>query len=170
MAAAAALVLAFWCQPFVEWPQVLGLEIQLLPLALYFWGLGLAWPAPPAYREAQKGHQAREKARIRRTVQIVGYVGCLLALCADAWQTGALADALIVEGLCLVIFIGAQIAHSRLWVRISGTIIVTVALYMTKGFWLSISWWIYLLAAGIGLILFAAAKERKRRKAGEEDD
>ncbi len=170
VAAAAALVLAFWCQPFVDWPPVLGLEIQLLPLALYFWGLGLAWPGPHAYREAQKGHQAREKARIRRTVQIVGYVGCLLALCADAWQTGALADALIVEGLCLVIFIGAQIAHSRLWVRISGTIIVTVALYMTKGFWLSISWWIYLLAAGIGLILFAAAKERKRRKAGEEDD
>lgn len=72
-----------------------------------------------------------------------------------------MADALIVEGLCLVIFIGAQILRSRLWIRISGVIMVAVALYMTKGFWLSISWWVYLLAAGLALIIFAAFKEKK---------
>ena len=43
-----------------------------------------------------------------------------------------------------------------------GIIIITVALYMTKDFWLSLSWWIYLLAAGLGLILFAAVNEMKK--------
>ena len=37
-----------------------------------------------------------------------------------------------------------------------------IVLLMTKDFWMSISWWIYLLAVGIGLILFAAVIEKKK--------
>lgn len=40
---------------------------------------------------------------------------------------------------------------------------ILVALYMTKDFWLSLSWWVYLLAAGLGLIVFAAVNEMKKR-------
>ena len=71
-------------------------------------------------------------------------------------------DALVLVSLCMLSFLWA---HVRKWVgcfRISGFIIVTVALYMTKSFWLSLSWWVYLLAAGLGLIIFAAYTELKK--------
>ncbi len=71
-------------------------------------------------------------------------------------------DALILEGLCLFVFLWAQVVKCRRWVRISGGLMMVLALYMTKDFWLNISWWVYLLADGIGLILFAAIKEKKR--------
>lgn len=38
-----------------------------------------------------------------------------------------------------------------------------VPLYMTRSFWLSISWWLYLLTAGLGLIAFAAWNEIRKR-------
>ncbi len=71
-------------------------------------------------------------------------------------------NALILEVICLSLFFWAQVTKNRRWVRISGSIIVVISLYMTKGFWLSISWWVYLLAAGIGLIVFAAVNEKKK--------
>ena len=73
-----------------------------------------------------------------------------------------MADALILEAICLAVFLWAHIGKCTRWIRISGIIIITVALYMTKDFWLSLSWWIYLLAAGLGLILFAAVNEMKK--------
>lgn len=84
-------------------------------------------------------------------------------LVSRALITGHVVDALIVEGVCLAIFIRANIKQHVLWQRISGTIIVAVALYMTKDFWLSLSWWVCLLAAGLGLIIFAAISESKKQ-------
>ena len=87
---------------------------------------------------------------------------CLGAMILDAFYTGNVGDALILEAVCLVIFLWAHVRKCVRWFRISGIIIVTVALYMTKSFWLSLSWWVYLLAAGLGLIIFAAYTELKK--------
>ena len=142
------LVIAFWNQPFVEWPIVLETEIALLPAAGYIWFAG---------RLFQYGKDPQ-----KTILETGGYVLCLLVLCVDAWMTKNVIDALILEGLCLFVFLWAQVVKCRRWVRISGGLMVVLALYMTKDFWLNISWWVYLLAAGIGLILFAAIKEKKR--------
>ena len=74
-----------------------------------------------------------------------------------------MANALILEGICLIVLLWALVKRCIRWVRIAAAVLVLAALYMTKGFWLSISWWVYLLTAGIGLILFAAVSERKKR-------
>lgn len=139
-------VLAFWQQPFVEWPARLGLEIQLLPAALFTWLLAFIW----------------KNETIIPNLQTVLYCLCLGAMVLNAFFTGNVEDALILEALCLLVFIWAHIRRCVRWVRISGMIAVAAALYMTKGFWLSLSWWVYLLAAGIGLIIFAAANEMKK--------
>ena len=144
----AMLVIAFWNQPFVEWPIVLETEIALLPAAGYIWFAG---------RLFQYGKDPQ-----KTILETGGYVLCLLVLCVDAWMTKNVIDALILEGLCLFVFLWAQVVKCRRWVRISGGLMMVLALYMTKDFWLNISWWVYLLAAGIGLILFAAIKEKKR--------
>lgn len=94
-------------------------------------------------------------------IQTLGYTLCLVALGFDGIWTGLVWDALILEGICLAVFLRAQVKKSLRWVRISGSMILLVALFMTRAFWLSISWWLYLLAAGIGLILFAAVGEKK---------
>ena len=165
-AAAFSLAAAVWNQPFITWPKVLHLEIQLIPAVAYIWGLGYIWRGTDGSgKENKEGEAASKEQRLKviRDLQTVGYVLCLITLSIDAWDSKDVINALILEGICLSVFLWAQIAKCRRWVRISGTIIVVIALYMTKGFWLSISWWVYLLAAGIGLIVFAAVNEKKKR-------
>lgn len=138
---------AFWLQPFILWPGVLKLEMRLLPAAWLLWAAGAIW----------------EKSRQISLLQNAGYGVCLILLCRDGILSGQVADALILEGICLAAFIRAQVKNNVLWVRISAAVILGMALFMTRNFWLSISWWVYLLAAGIGLMIFAGIMEKKRR-------
>ena len=41
--AAALAAAAFWRQPFIRWPEMLSLEIQLIPAAGFIWSLGRIW-------------------------------------------------------------------------------------------------------------------------------
>ncbi len=126
---------------------MISLEAGLAPVVMLIWLQGMIW--------------GRSKAI--RCLQAAGYVCCLAALAADALWGGRLADALILELICLAAFFRAQAAKDVWWVRISGGFILVIALFMTKEFWLCISWWAYLLTAGIGLIVFAAVSEKKKR-------
>ena len=96
-------------------------------------------------------------------MQNVTYMISLFLLCQDVFFLGQVADALMLEGICLAVFLWAQIKNNALWARVSGLLILLVVLFMTRDFWLSITWWVYLMAAGIGLIAFAAVTEKKRR-------
>ena len=139
-------VAAFWAQPFIAWPGIVRLEINLIPAAGFVWAIGKIWDSKPTVVP----------------VQTTLYTLCLFALAGDAMAHGKLADALILEGICLAVFLPACVKRCRRWIWISGGTALAVALYVTRGFWLSISWWVYLLAAGIGLILFAARGEMKK--------
>lgn len=144
---AGCLLLAFWIQPFVNWPDAAGLKVKLLLAAAFLRSMTWIW----------------KKSLLLWNIQTGGYALCLAVLALEAVVTGRLADALILEGSCLAILLWAYRKACVRWIRISGILIVAAALYMTKGFWLSISWWAYLLAAGIGLILFAAFREGKKK-------
>lgn len=139
-------VLAFWIQPWIRWPDVLALEICLIPAVAVIWSHGKIWGA----------------GRVVSNIQMVLYTMCLLSLAFDAYLTQRVADALILEGICLTVFIVSCVRKCRRFAAISGVIALAVVIYMTRGFWLSLSWWVYLLAAGIGLILFAAVSEMKK--------
>lgn len=149
---ACLLAVAVWGQPFITWPDWIELELRLLPAVWLIWTLGAIWG----------------RAVWIKTVQTIGYIACLTLLVRDALASGLVVDALIVEAVCLIVFIWSQVKRNILWVWISGVVLLAVVVFMTKDFWLSISWWVYLLAAGIGLIVFAAAAERKRRKEEEK--
>lgn len=153
------LVLAFWSQPFVAFPSSLWMEIKLLPAAGYLWLLGRIWNEWEGKRDTAS---VQGEGNFVCAWQDWGYLLCLLALLANAWVRAAVVNALILEGVCLSVFVWALARHCRKWIWAAGGIMVLVALYMTKGFWLSISWWVYLLTAGIGLIVFAALYEKKK--------
>ena len=93
----------------------------------------------------------------------LGYVICLSLLFLDAVISGLVVDALLLEGICLGAFVWAQVKKHVWWVRLLGGMSLGVALFMTRGFWLSISWWVYLLGAGIGLVVLAGIMEKKER-------
>ncbi len=141
------VLLAFWLQPFITYPELIDLEIQMAAAALFIWSLSFSWKGSKIVSELQR----------------VLYCLCIAALLIDALVTASVVDALILEVVCLLIFVWANVKKDIIWLRISGTVIVAVALYMTKDFWLSLSWWIYLMAAGIGLIVFAALNEMKKK-------
>ena len=127
--------------------EILELELKLLPAVWLMWTAGLIW----------------EETAWLAEVKNTGYVICLMLLCVDAVFSGQVADALMLEGTCLAIFMWAQVKHCVWWARISAAVILAAALFMTRNFWLSISWWVYLLASGIGLLVFAGIMEKKRR-------
>lgn len=137
----------WWRQPFITVPAMFWLEMNLIPVA----GLAACLPGIWGGGKCVWG--------IRKGVHTV----CLAFLTAAALLTGEVQDALILEAVCLAVFLIASKKSSRYWKCVSGSVLVLVVLYMTKGFWLSLSWWVYLLAAGICLIAFAAWNEMKRR-------
>ena len=141
------LLWAFWIQPFIDWPPSLTWKVSLAGMAVYLWIQTYIW----------------KKSEVLWNLQTVGYGLCLGGLVLEGLFTGRVLDALILEGICLIIFVCSIVKTCVRWRRISGILIVTVVLYMTKDFWFSISWWIYLLAAGTGLLLFAAFSEKKKK-------
>lgn len=136
---------AFWLQPYVFWPEVIQLEMSLVPVVWLLWAAGLIW---------------NETSWIG-ALQNLGFAICLVLLFLDTVLTGLVTDALLLEGICLGAFVWAQVKKRVWWVRLSGGMSLVVALFMTRGFWLSISWWVYLLAAGLGLVVFAGVMEKK---------
>lgn len=136
---------AFWLQPYVLWPEVIQLEMSLVPVVWLLWAAGLIWNETPWIGALQN----------------LGFAICLVLLFLDTVLTGLVTDALLLEGICLGAFVWAQVKNRIWWVRLSGGMSLVVALFMTRGFWLSISWWVYLLAAGIGLVVFAGVMEKK---------
>lgn len=143
---ALCVAVAFFQQPFVCWPGVLQLEMSLLPVVWFLWAARVIWKDVSWTRAAANA----------------GYVICLSLLCTDAVFTGLVLDALLVEGICLAVFVWAQVKNCLWWARICASVCLAAALFMTKGFWLSIAWWVYLLAAGVGLLVFAGIMEKRR--------
>ncbi len=153
-AALMIFVWAWWEQRLIIWPGWLELGMQLLPVAAAAAVLPYIWGKNRSVMWLQRGLQAV----------------CLFILTMDALLEGTVDRALLLEAVCLVIFLGSHAKKSVWWRRVSGVVLVTVALYMTKAFWLSISWWVYLLAAGLGLILFAAFGEKRRQEKEKDFD
>lgn len=138
----------WWRQTFVTVPAVIWLESNLFPVAAGAAVFPVIWGKGRNVKRLQNGILA----------------GCLLLLTVAAFHTGDVRDALILEIICLLAFLAAGRAKNRFWKNLSGTVLVLVVLYMTKVFWLSLSWWVYLLAAGIGLIAFAAWTEMNKKE------
>jgi hypothetical protein len=83
-----------------------------------------------------------------------------LLLISDAFR-GGLGNVLIYGAACVGIILIAAIRNSREYVIAASVALAMLVIYITRAFWLSIAWWIYLFAAGVVLIVFAVIKERK---------
>lgn len=73
---------------------------------------------------------------------------------------GGLGNALLLGAFGVIILIAGTISSQKNYVILASVILMILAFYFTRAFWLSIAWWIYLFAAGVGLLVLAVKKEK----------
>ena len=149
-AAVAFLFLAIWLQPIITIPGPLFAYWSALLFVGYFLVLRyVVW-----------------KTNIK-TMDILVYLSVCItffALGIRALLSGKLSDALVIGILSFVMMSLSFICKRKKWFFLSSLTILLLAIYMTRSFWTSIAWWVYLLAVGILLIGLAAANEIMKQR------
>lgn len=130
-------------QPYFEIPYVLHMEWHAAIMAAGVVLLGRIW-----YHKWKEIHW----------VQFALICRILLWLLQYDLEEGELVNVLILAVAGLAILVLAAIRNCREYVLMGAVLLLILIFYLTKDFWLSIAWWIYLLAAGIFLILVAVRK------------
>lgn len=75
----------------------------------------------------------------------------------DLWD-GELINVLVLGLTALAILMVAAVRNQKEYVIGSAILLLFIAVYLTRGFWMSIAWWVYLFAAGVILIALALKK------------
>ena len=95
-----------------------------------------------------------------RVLQFLSFCGILAALLISNIYREALPNVLFLAIVCLMVLVLSTIFHKKNYAIASAVTLILVVLYLTKSFWLSIAWWVYLFVAGVGLILYAVKREK----------
>lgn len=92
---------------------------------------------------------------------------CMMILGLCAVERNDLVHALVIGIISVAVIMLSAFTADRKW-RVFGTVtLVLLVLYITRDFWASLAWWVYLLAAGIILIGYAAFNEYCRKTGTE---
>ena len=105
-------------------------------------------------------YDKEDKAEVN-IVQLTVLCGVFVNMLILNLLCGELEDALVLGITALVIAIFAGIKNNRLYVIISSITLLLIAFYITRTFWLSIAWWVYMFVAGVILVLIAVKKEKE---------
>lgn len=145
-------ITSWWSQPFFTLPSVISLELNLAPLFLFCLALRFIW---------------REKEKAIETITFVTAAISTILLFIDGNASQLISDALILVVSSLVLLIASFILKRKKWFLLAVLTLVVTTIFMTKSFWMSLAWWIYLLAAGILLIAIGAMNEMKKQNVGK---
>ncbi len=86
----------------------------------------------------------------------------LFILLYNACISQELFSVLYLGVIAVVMLAVAGIKGNKQYAIAAAITLTLIVFYMTRSFWLSIAWWIYLFVAGVGLIVLAICKERNR--------
>lgn len=149
-----APVIAWIFQPFFELPDVIELEFKILPVLIYCAVIRMLW---------------KEKLTVIDNITFGIYAFSYLLLFADALSSGLIADGLIIVITSFILLVFSFIVKKKKWFILSVAVLLTATLFMSRNFWASLAWWVYLLAAGLILIAIGAANELKKQSAAKEN-
>lgn len=153
-AAVAALCSLIWAQPFADITNSLLLwKINLLPLLLFGIFVRLIWKDPV------EGADDLYVNKVREQLSFASFLAAFAVLLLDALCNQTLANTMIVLVITLTIMLTSFALRSGKWFVISTASFLGLTLYITRDFFSSVQWWVYLLAAGILLISISAANE-----------
>lgn len=138
------LCVAFWIQPFVRIAPVIVSELNLLVMVGYFFLL---------YRVIWN------KNKVTEILLFISACLSFFILGIQAIISGNIVDALIIGLISFVLLAVSFLMKLKKWFILSTVTLLIFTVYMTRSFWASIAWWVYLLAVGLILIGLAAANE-----------
>lgn len=75
--------------------------------------------------------------------------------------SGGIGNVLILGSIGIVMLIFASVRNNKKYVIASSVTLILLVLYLTRDFWLSIAWWIYLFVAGLVLVFLAVKKAKE---------
>lgn len=75
-------------------------------------------------------------------------------------ENAGLVNVLILGAVGVTMLLIAAITNHKEYVIASSVTLVLLVLYVTRDFWLSIAWWVYLFVAGVILVLLAIKQEK----------
>jgi hypothetical protein len=149
-ASVAALAAACIAEPFFKIPAVIADEYRLLiPLAALLAAHRFIW---------------KDERVITGWLSFGWGCACIAILSFQAIDGGLTADALILGVGSLLVFIASFSFRLKRIFLLSTVTLTALILYLSRQFWLSLAWWVYLLSAGIILITIAVINESYRKK------
>ena len=95
-----------------------------------------------------------------RTFQFICMCGIMAVLLFNALIDGGVGNALFLGITGVVMLLCAAFLNSHRYAVLSSVILILLAFYVTRNFWFSIEWWVYLFAAGVALVVLAVRKEK----------
>lgn len=159
-----ALCISFYAQNIIEIGGVMEAELNMFPAAAFAWSLGPIWNRKDGINRADG-------------CQFLIALGCIFTLGANAVSVS---DALLAEKLlhtvimacvCLSMILLSTYFRSSTgselyikWQILGVAGLAGLILRVTWSFWASLGWWVYLLIAGVALIVTAAVKEVRDRE------
>lgn len=100
-----------------------------------------------------------DKAKMMKLVCFI--LTCILStvlLVSDIIQ-GGIGNVIILGVAGVIMLLLAAFFNHREYVILASVTLILLVLYITRSFWFSIAWWVYLFAAGVVFILLAIKKE-----------
>ena len=122
-------------------------EIRAIIFAAFTVGLGLLW---------------RDSDKMRKPVSVVQFIitVCILfGMLAHNLQYEKIECLLVFAISTFIMFVISAFLSNRKYQIASGITLVLTVFYLTRSFWLSISWWVYLFVAGIICIGISIGRE-----------
>ncbi|MBQ8781185.1 MAG: hypothetical protein IJZ72_05885 [Oscillospiraceae bacterium] len=147
-------VIAWISQPFFIVPDIIVLEYSIIPFLLFCFAMRYMW---------------KDSLALVDNLTFAVYIISFLILFFDAMTGEYVADGLIIVISALAMLIFSFIVKKKKWFILGVAVIVTATLFMSRNFWASLAWWVYLLAAGLLLIAIAAANELKKQAAAKNE-
>ena len=136
-------------QPYVDYPDVISLEINLI---LILGTLLLICRVIKPF-----------SVNVMKYLWFTGVALSIVAEGVSAGITGEVLDLIVVGTASFGIFIYAFIRRNRLWFILGIVSMISIAVYLSVAFWSSLVWLIYLLIAGIILVVMASVNEWGKR-------
>ncbi|MCL2140546.1 MAG: hypothetical protein FWH42_02545 [Dehalococcoidia bacterium] len=144
----AIAVITFLTQPYILLPGLITTEYNLVVLLVAVVLYSVLWNKTVFSR-----HALFITAAISVLIQFSDIIG------GEYRQFDA---ALLGVVMALILF-GSFFFKKRRWFLLSLITLAVFAIYLSKDFWLSISWWVYLMVCGTIMIIVAAVFEYRRR-------
>lgn len=132
----------FWTWPWVEIPKQFIVEYGCIWAELAVVLLGCIW-----------------YDKDRRDIRLIQFVfNCALLGILLLWNLafGELANALLLGGISMFMILLAAVFHRKNYMLAGAVSLFLLVVYATRDLWLNIAWWVYLLIAGVVLIVLAS--------------